>query len=553
MKNYINAFGGEGTILARAFVLANAFGLVDDGAGNACEVNTFDFATDSHDYLEVEKVITAYDNVAKLNLGFTCNVPIKKGRYDLKRDVVLQCFTESQLQHMSINEIYVSGATNSISAKENMHGSFSDEEVDLQLEEGLYGNLRIGNTIYKRLATQNAFAKSGMYDGYVNDITNGGGLSIFSLGGFKGGGTGATLIPIEIGCYNRFLVDDNHISRDKYRSYRVTSLPYSKYEDPDDGSVEESLNSKYYFAKSGNLLQSLKEFDSKLKRANQTAGYSLDAAILVSGFGALDVTAKYNADNQNSDLHGVNFVAALSMVQIMNGQLDDSTLNGNPLLFNLKLDTPTVSYKNLAGTKEESMRSKVISVCRFAAAVRFILLPTFALRKEDFVSDFILCNIFSSEKKNKLNPFSDERVITEKHLKDIAEITTEMVSILKSVDEFYEMVITALRQMNQGSWNFRVELVNPDFITAYTKAKLPDKEINASQLNDIRVGKLNALKSPSKLSDHEAYQNNEFNGAHLIEKFRDRKSTFHDICEGGVDADTAVRKLLTEVYSLIRV
>lgn len=572
MNNYINAFGGEGTILARAFVLMNAFGLIDD-TNNICTINTFDFATKSHDFTEVSHVIDSYSNVAKYKLPFTCNIPIAKGNFDLKTNVVNQCFDDTK--NMSIQKVYITDdKTNaSIVAKtENMRGSFSDNEIFLNLEEGLYGNLRIGNTIYEQLRVNNAFAKSGLYDDYDKKIN--GGLNIFSLGGFKGGGTGATLIPIEIQCYNEYLQKGKNIPRDRYKSYRITSLPYSKYLEPDNkNEVKSTLEYKYYFPKSGNLLKSLDKIDNgRLKHANQTTNYDLDAAIFVSGIGGLDYTATYGADNQCSDLHGVNLLAALSMIQIMNDELDENVLNGKPLLFNIDYDSDNqkfISYKNLS-SNSIAMQRKITNVCRFATVIRYVLLPTLSLKKEDFCKDLIAYKLFQT-KRSGIGPFSKES-ITDEHFNEISDIKNKLKQNLRQIDDFYQMVIESFQQMfsyehlkqmqglnaeniqelENNLKNFAVELVNGNFINQYLSVQPYDGDINAEQCKKIRVDMLEHLSSISELeTTGEAFAKSKFDGASIILKIKNSPD-FNNICEGS-SADTITKDLLEKVFNLIQI
>lgn len=574
MNNYINAFGGEGTILARAFVLMNAFGLIDDTKNNICTINTFDFATKSHDFTEVSHVIDSYSNVAKYKLPFTCNVPITKGNFDLKNNVVSKCFNDTK--NMSVQKVYITeDRTNpSIVAKtENMRGSFSDDEILLNLEEGLYGNLRIGNTIYEQLRVNNAFAKSGLYNNYDKIVNDG--LNIFSLGGFKGGGTGATLIPIEIQCYNKYLQKEKNIPREKYKSYRITSLPYSKYLEPDNkNEVKSTLEYKYYFPKSGNLLKSLDKTDNgRLKHANQTTGYDLDAAIFVSGIGGLDYTATYGADNQCSDLHGVNLLAALSMIQIMNDELDETALNGKPLLFNIDYDSDEqafVSYKNLSANKT-AMQRKITNVCRFATVIRYVLLPTLSLKKEDFCKDLIAYKLFQTKRSGL---FGSKESITDEHFNEISDTKNKLKQNLKQIDDFYQLVIEALQQMlsyehlkqmqgltaenvqelENNPKNFAVELVNGNFINQYLSVKSYEGDINADQCKRIRVDMLEHLSSISELATTgEAFAKSKFDGASIILKIKDSPE-FNNICEGSsAEADVITRNLLEKVFKLIQI
>ena len=170
METIINAWGGEGLLSSAALTVIGSMGLLAGAPNQKIHLRILDFAMNSGDDVRRRQLAEAYTKYYSLLFGRDPEIVFDE--IEMK-NIVKQDITKTVL-----------GKTKNAAA---LALGCSASDMKLNIENGIYGKPWIGEIYY----SDSDFSK--LYE----DFAEGSEVIIINCGGYRGGGTAATFIPIE--------------------------------------------------------------------------------------------------------------------------------------------------------------------------------------------------------------------------------------------------------------------------------------------------------------------------------------------------------------------
>lgn len=174
MQVFTNLWGGEGYLTSASLIAMASVGMfndVTDNANNNMDIifRCLDFATESPDDLRWQDMYAAYENYRNDIFG------------DVRSSLIHQNIAMNALTNTNPPRV-----GDKYGNKEYLALGFSEDEMDLNITNGIYGKPWIGEAYYADV----------QFSGLYNDITSPD-IIVINGGGYKGGGTAATFIYLE--------------------------------------------------------------------------------------------------------------------------------------------------------------------------------------------------------------------------------------------------------------------------------------------------------------------------------------------------------------------
>lgn len=203
MESLINAWGGEGVLSSTAVFIMGALGMFSGvvNAGEKVHVRILDL-----EYKTEDRVTTDYGRALSFAKMYTDYYEIM---YDKKPELVCDDITiYDVVDCRNSTSVYTKYANNPL-----LSLGCTQEDISLDIENGIYGKPWLGEIFYS--GENDTFFRK-LYDGIPN-----GDVITINCGGYRGGGTATTFIPME----NSYIPPDHRVHR-----YMVISGPSTKFE-----------------------------------------------------------------------------------------------------------------------------------------------------------------------------------------------------------------------------------------------------------------------------------------------------------------------------------
>ena len=170
METIINAWGGEGLLSSAALTVIGSMGLLRDAPNQKIHLRVLDFAMESGDDERRRRLSEAYKKYYPILYG---------------------CEPELVFDEVELNSIVNKDASGTILGKTGNADALalgcSLSDMKLNIDKGIYGKPWLGEIYYSDID----FSK------LYKDFASGSEVLIINCGGYRGGGTAATFIPIE--------------------------------------------------------------------------------------------------------------------------------------------------------------------------------------------------------------------------------------------------------------------------------------------------------------------------------------------------------------------
>ncbi len=301
----INAFGGEGTLFTRTFLTAYPAWSWDTPQNYDLYLRWIDLANAvgnnaDTDAGKTDRILKIYDQTVSELAATVFSVPR------------LHCDT-LQLPESAAK---LSNAYNAHPNRSLLALAFTNAEQEADHSKGFQGDPCAGTVCLRGGGSplpEHYFEPKNVNGMVLTDIK-----TWITVGGFRGGGTATTLVPLEA----EERIKQNQVTG--ATSVLVAALPYSKHEDDPNDSVHPQLKSDYAFCGSKAILSG--DFDiAKWNKRYFVSSY------LSGGTVYRPVTAGFSVDDQNTMLIAPNLLTADCCFRAINNK-DTSFDNSNVFL-----------------------------------------------------------------------------------------------------------------------------------------------------------------------------------------------------------------------------
>ena len=406
VRVYNNGFGGDGLLNGAALLAISSVGMLNnlktynEVTENEEEPTIYlcclDFTSDSYDktrWMSMAKAYKDYFDVVFNEPG--AEATIKK----------MNVKTDSRIEDIvHFNREGRKSLANKFKDREKMALGFYAEEMDLDIFKGIYGKQNIGE-VYHSDADFTTLYEGNDPNDFVIVIDN---------GGYKGGGTAATLIPIEIG----------EFMGDNWRKFIVVSGPSTSFkterlikdetgkelrlpegynnpidmfdaekilknmdkltQDKDEKAIivalqdivselrgHSDLNPQYYMGRFIDRIRS----DTSIGKAHATV-INMKPDCLAGNIFKYDITSdEFQPDNQKHDLHITNLLNALTIQEVI---VNYSSLSKNQIhTFCASPGVAAIKKYTLAGIFNANDARKFYRFLVFSAVLVQYVYPCF--------------------------------------------------------------------------------------------------------------------------------------------------------------------------------
>lgn len=348
MDAYLNLWGGEGYLTCASVQAMAMIGMFEDVNGVTLKYKCLDFADDSSDDVRWKTLATAYNRYHKALFGNENMAVICDSTAGGKFSSAINKVVNNPTPEMTLESKFAA-------SKDILAIGCSEDDIKLNIKEGIYGKPWVGEAYH---------ADSHFDQLYPNTLTQNDSIIVMNCGGYKGGGTAATFIPLESiyqvpGCgnvarYNIIAGPSTQFNRnvtidypDAYNGQRVESVDRfdienvkkdlesrvksdavsKKHHDENikklnkaDSEVHSvgrdysTLNPDFYMARFIDKIRS----DDSIQKVDATF-VNMKSNIIQSGTSCnYDITAmQFKPDKQEHQLHITNLLNAVTVKELM--------------------------------------------------------------------------------------------------------------------------------------------------------------------------------------------------------------------------------------------
>jgi len=348
MEAYLNLWGGEGYLTCASVHAMAMIGMFENVNGITLKYKCLDFADESSDDVRWKNLANAFNKYHKSlfgndNYSVICD-STSNGKYVSAIDKVVN----NPTPEMTLESKFAT-------SKDILAIGCSEDDIKLNIKEGIYGKPWVGEAYH---------ADSHFDQLYPNTLTQNDSIIVINCGGYKGGGTAATFIPLESvyhvpGCgnvtrfniiagpstqFNRYVtvdypdvyngqrvelidrfdienvIDDlnsrvksDAVSKDNHEK-NIRKLRKAQSEVYSAARDYSSLNPDFYM---GRFIDKIRSDDS-IQKVDGTFVNMKSNLIQTGNSFNYDITAKqFKPDKQEHDLHITNLLNAVTVKELM--------------------------------------------------------------------------------------------------------------------------------------------------------------------------------------------------------------------------------------------